>query len=174
MDEQVTLLALFREITPVADVLDELRRHQIDERDITVISGAPYPLQVLGRPMVWERLPLIAISGAIVGFLVGIFLNVGTPLLYSIHVGGQPLVPIPPSAIITYEFTMMGLLVSTFLGVLWESVFPSYGPKQYHPKISDGRIAILFRCTPQEQGAMEKMLHQHGVEEVVNPQETKL
>ena len=174
MNEQVTLMALFHEVTPVADVLDELRERQIDEHDITVISGIPYPPQVLGRPMIWGQLPIIAISGAVVGFLVGNFLNVGTPLLYSIRVGGQALVPIPPSAIITYEFTMMGLLVSTFLGVLWESSFPSFGPKRYHPKISEGYIAVLFQCAPPDRAAMEEMLQEHGAEEVVNPPEARL
>jgi hypothetical protein len=171
---QKVLMALFTEVTPVADMLDELRNRGIDDKDMTVLSGMPYPARVLGRPMVWEKLPVIAISGAVVGFLIGVFLNAGTPLLYPIHVGGQPLVPIPPSAVITYEFTMMGLIVSTFLGVLWESTFPSFGPKRYHPRITDGRIGILFRCSERRADEFRALLEAHGAEEIVEPEERTL
>ncbi len=169
------LMALFEDVDHVPDTLDELRRRGIGEHDMVVLSGVPYPAQVLGRPMVWERLPWIALSGAFVGFLIGLFLNAGTPLLYPIRVGGQPLIPIPPSAVITYEFTMMGLIVSTFLGVLWESTFPSFGPKHYHPEITAGRIGVLFRC-PDEETAdlLRTQLAEHGAIEVIEPEEWTL
>ncbi|RME82260.1 MAG: DUF3341 domain-containing protein [Caldilineae bacterium] len=165
------LLALFDDVEPVADTLDSLRREGISENDMVVVSGVPYPARVLGRPMVWERLPLIAISGAFVGFLVGVFLNAGTPLLYPVHVGGQPLIPLPPSLVITYEFTMMGLIVSTFLGVLWESTFPSYGPKYYERRISsEGDIGILFRCPQERVAEFETLMRENGAEDVVEPE----
>ena len=168
------LMALFDHVDPVAEVLDELRRQGIDDHDMTVISGVPYPARVLGRPMVWERLPWIALSGAFVGFLVGLFLNAGTPLLYPIRVGGQPLIPIPPSAVITYEFTMMGLIVSTFLGVLWESTFPSFGPKYYHPESINGRIGMLIRCPEEQLPEIQEMLRAHGARDVFEPEEWTL
>ncbi len=173
MSEKV-LMALFRDVTPVAEMLDQLRRRGVQDTDMTVLSGVPFPARVLGRPMVWERLPWIAMSGAFVGFLVGVFLNAGTPMLYPIHVGGQPLIPIPPSAVITYEFTMMGLIVSTFLGVLWESTFPSFGPKRYHPRISDGRIGIVFRCPAEDAEELTVLMQENGAEEVIEPEEWTL
>ncbi len=169
MSKQV-MLALFKEPESAAEALDELRKRGIDDRDMTVLSGIPYPTRVLGRPMVWERLPLVALSGAAVGFLIGIFLNVVTPLLYPIPVGGQPLVAIPPAAVITYEFTMMGLMVSTFLGILWESTVPSFGPKQYHSRISQGRVGVLFSCSADQAGELSALLVQNGAEEVVTPE----
>lgn len=174
MSNSTVLLALFKDVTPVAEMLDELRKWGVNDHDMTVLSGVPFPARVLGRPMVWERLPYISLSGAFVGFLVGIFLNAGTPLLYSIHVGGQPLIPIPPTAVLTYEFTMMGLIVSTFLGVLWESTFPSFGPKRYHPRITDGRIGILFRCPPGHLLDIKAELQRRGAEEITEPEEWTL
>lgn len=174
MSNSTVLMALFKEVSPVPGMLDHLRRQGVSDDDMTVLSGVPYPARILGRPMVWERLPLISISGAFVGFLIGIFLNAGTPLLYPIHVGGQALIPLPPTLVITYEFTMMGLIVSTFLGVLWESTFPTFGPKYYHPRITDGRIGVLFRCPNQQRAEIEAMLQAQGAEEIVEPEEHSL
>jgi len=46
--------------------------------------------------------------------------------------------------VVVFEITMLGLLISTFIGVFVETITPSYGPKGYHPKVSDGNIAVLF------------------------------
>ncbi len=174
MSDSIVLMGLFRDPDPTAETLDKLREQGISDHDMVVVSGVPYPARVLGRPMVWERLPWISISGAFVGFLVGIFLNAGTPLLYTIRVGGQSIIPIPPSAVITYEFTMMGLIVSTFLGVLWESVFPSYGPKYHHRLITHGRIGILFRCPAEKEEATRAILKAQGAERVFRPERRPL
>ena len=173
-DGYVVRLALFNSVDTAAEDIARLRELGVGDRDVTVLSGIPYPEPVLGRPMTWERLPLIALSGAAVGFLIGIFLNVVTPLMYPIRVGGQPYVAIPPAAVITYEFTMMGLIVSTFLGVLWESAFPSFGTKHYHPQISDGRIGILFRAPKERLEEIVAMLRERGAEEIIEPEEWSL
>ncbi|MFQ5856243.1 MAG: quinol:electron acceptor oxidoreductase subunit ActD [Anaerolineae bacterium] len=174
MTDSIVLMGLFHDATPTAETIDELRRLGISDHDIAVLSGVPYPARVLGRPMVWERLPWISLSGAFVGFLIGIFLNAGTPLLYTIRVGGQPIVPIPPSAVLTYEFTMMGLIVSTFLGVLWESFFPSYGPKYYHPLLTSGRIGVLFHCPAEQEDTARAILKAQGAERVYRPERRRL
>lgn len=174
MSDSIVLMGLFRDPDPTAETLEMLRDEGISDHDIVVLSGTPYPAQVLGRPMVWERLPWISLSGAFVGFLIGIFLNAGTPLLYTIRVGGQAIVPIPPSAVITYEFTMMGLIVSTFLGVLWESVFPSYGPKYHDRLVTHGRIGILFRCPAEQEEAARAILKAQGAERIHKPERRPL
>jgi len=174
MADTVVLMAIFRDPETTADMLDCLREMGIGDHDMAVVSGVPYPARVLGRPMVWERLPWISLSGAFVGFLIGVFLNAGTPLLYTIRVGGQPIIPIPPSLVLTYEFTMMGLIVSTFLGVLWESFFPSYGPKYYDSVISHGRIGVLFRCPVDLEDAARAILSSRGAERVFRPERRTL
>ncbi len=175
-DKTVTLVAFFVEIAPVPNTLDLLRQEGIDETDMTVISNMPYSSSILGRPMVWERLPIISLSGAFVGLLIGLFLNVGTPLLYPIRVGGQPLIPIPPSLVLTFELTMMGLIVSTFLGVLWESAFPSHGPRIGNPRISNGQIGVLFECAVDEKDRIVAVLEKQGVHdlEIINREERTL
>jgi hypothetical protein len=142
-------LALFKDIDPAAKAIDALRDLGIPDKDMSIISGVPYSDRMLGRPMSWTVVPKLAAAGFLLGLVIGLLFNLGTPLQYPIHVGGMPLVSIPTSLILTFEFSMLGLLAFTFLGVIWESAFPSFGPKEYRPEISDGQIAVVFTCPPE-------------------------
>jgi hypothetical protein len=173
MDTNIRMI-LFKEdqIDQASDAIETLHHQGISEKDISVISGIPYSEKILGRPMAWTRVPQIAIAGALIGFFVATLLNFLVPNLYKLHVGGMPLTPIPTSIVVTFELTMLGLLISTFLGVFVEMLSPSFGPKGYHPKISDGYIGILFRCPIgiEEKTCFE--LQDLGAE-IVDPSEVK-
>ena len=123
MSDLVTLIGLFDESTETADAVDEINALDIHEGEIVIMTGMPYPEEAFGSEREWIRLPYVVLAGAIAGFLVGIFLSVVTPLLYPLTVGGRPIVTGPPAAVITFVFTMMGTIVSTFLGVIWEMGF---------------------------------------------------
>jgi hypothetical protein len=176
MAEELVHLALFKEdkIDRVADALSRLKGLGITDDDISVISGVPYSDKILGRPMSWTRVPQIAIAGAGVGFVVGALLVWGTAALYPLHVGGQPIYPIPTAIVVLFELTMLGLLIATFLGVFLEMMSPSFGPKGYHPKVSDGNIAILFTCPPEMDRKMHSALAELGAELVHRSEVGKL
>ncbi len=173
MDTNVRMI-LFKEdqVDHAAEAIETLHTQGIPEKDISVISGVPFSEKILGRPMSWTRVPQIAIAGAFVGFLAASLLNFLTPNLYRMTVGGMPLTPIPTSIVVTFELTMLGLLISTFIGVFIETISPSYGPKGYHPKISDGYIGILFRCPANVEEKTCLELQDLGAE-IVNPAEVK-
>lgn len=164
MSEGTVHLALFSDIDPATDAIIKLRELGISDQEMTVVSGVPYSDKMLDRPMTWTNVPTIAIGGAIVGFIIGIAMNWGAPFLYPIHVGGLPIYPIPTTLVLTFETTMLGLMIFTFLGVIWESTFPSFGPKEYHPEISDGKIALVFNCPPEIHEQMHKSLADLGAE----------
>jgi hypothetical protein len=148
MSEGPAHLAIFNDIDTAVEALDKLRELGIQDEDMTILSGVPYQERILGRPINWTRVPQIAIGGFLVGLVISLLLNWGTPFQYPIQVGGQPIYPIPTTLVLTFEISMLGLMVSTFLGVIWESYFPSFGPKEYRPEISDGRIGVVFNCPP--------------------------
>jgi hypothetical protein len=166
MPEHITLLALYSDINPAADGIEKLREMGVSDNDITVISGVPITESILGRPLQRSNVPLLALGGAIAGFLFGAFLNYGTPLLYSVRVGGQPLLPIPPGMILLFEMTMLFMLLATFLGVFLDSYFPNYRPLHYVPEISDGKIGVFFRAPQAEQENFKDALNQLGAESV--------
>ncbi len=174
MNETKTLLALFQDVDPAAEAIDKLREMGLDDGQMNVISGIPVTERMLGRPTQWSNVPRLALGGAVGGFLLGLFLAVGTPSLYPIYVGEQPLIPIPPSVVVVFEMTMLGMLVSTFIGVFLDSRFPSYSPKEYVPEISDGRIAVFFECPADKEERFIKAMTSLGAESVAPAEAQKL
>jgi len=159
-------LALFKEddVDRASQAISHLREMGISDRNISVISGVPYSDKILGRPMAWTRVPLIALTGACLGFVTALLLTFGTPYLYPLIVGKQPLYPIPTSIVVIFELTMLGLLISTFIGVFVEAISPSFGPKGYNPKISDGYIGVLFTCPARASERLQTGLVELGAE----------
>jgi hypothetical protein len=174
MSEPITLMGLFDASTDTADAIDEMHHMGIPDADIIVITGIPYPEQALGRHHEWIRLPYIVLAGALVGLLFGLFLSAITPALYPLTVGGRTLVTGPPAAVITYVFTMMATIVSTFLGVIWEMGFPSFAPKYYHERVTSGQLAVLLTCKEDQEAEIVGILEAHGGLHIHRPQKVAL
>ncbi|MBM3150691.1 MAG: DUF3341 domain-containing protein [Chloroflexi bacterium] len=174
MTEKISLLALFPDIDPAAQAVEKLRGMGLTDDDMNVISGTPATEAMLGRPHQWSNVPRLALGGALGGFLIGVFFAFGTPYLYPIEVGGQPLIPVPPSVVVLFEMTMLGLLVATFLGVFLDSRFPSYAPKEYVPQISDGKIAVFFECPVEKRKKITDALAALGAESIQPAEAQKL
>lgn len=174
MAKSLTLLALFEDIGPATKGLDKLRAMGIGDGEINVISGIPFPGRVLGRPSARTHVSQIALVGAFLGALLGLFLIYGIPYLYPLGVGGQPIFPIPQGLIAVFEMTMLGLMGFAFLGMLVDSGFPSYTPKDYIPEISNGKIGIFFRCTASDERAIKSEMQRLGAESVQRSERREL
>lgn len=161
-----TLMALFEDIDPAAEGIEKLHEMGIGDDRISVVSGVPVPERLLGRPPQHTFVPRLAAAGAALGFLVGVFLNFGSPNLMPLHVGGQPLIPIPPGIIIIFEMTMLFMLIFTFVGLFINSNFPSYTAHFYVPEISDGKIGVFFACPTESEGIFVDSLNALGAESV--------
>jgi hypothetical protein len=166
MSEALMLLALFKDIEPAVSGIDKLHELGIADEQMNVISGIPVPGRVLGRPSAITNVSRIALTGAALGFLFGLSLIYGTPFLLPLQVGGQPLYPVPMGFIVTFEMTMLGLMGFAFLGLFVDSGFPSYTPKDYVPEISNGKIAVLFKCNAADEAKLVESLTKMGAESV--------
>ncbi|MEI7844289.1 MAG: quinol:electron acceptor oxidoreductase subunit ActD [Chloroflexota bacterium] len=166
MTEKTMLLALFPDLDPAAQAVAKLREIGVKDEHVNVISGIPVTEAMLGRPKQPSNVPRLAMGGAVGGLIVGALLAFVTPSQYPLNVGGQSVIPGPPSVVVLFEMTMLGMLISTFLGVFLDSRFPSYEPKEYVPEISDGKIAILIECQPDEENIIEAAMTQLGAESV--------
>ncbi len=166
MSDKTMLLALFPDIDPAAQAVEKLREIGVTDEHMNIISGVPITEGMMGRPKQPSNVPRLALGGAIGGLGVGALLAFYTPLAYPLNVGGQPLIPGPPSIVVIFEMTMLGMLISTFLGVFLDSRFPSYEPKQYVAEISDGKIAILIECQPDKETEIEAAMTRIGAESV--------
>ena len=165
-ESSTTLLAVFDEIESATHGIERLHELGVQDRDINVISGVPIPGRVLGRPSALTNVSRIAMVGAGLGMLLGLFLIYGTPALYPLLVGAQPVYPVPMGFIVTFEMTMLGLMGFAFIGLFVDSGFPAYTPMEYMPEISDGKIAVLFRAPSQEQEKFVDALTSVGAESV--------
>lgn len=177
MPSNVVHLALFKEdqIDHAAEAIGRLHKLGIRDKDITVISGIPYSEKILGRPLSWTTIGRIGLAGAVVGFLTGVALSFGTPALYPVRVAAMPVIfAVPTAIVVVFELTMLGLLISTFIGVFVETITPTYGPKGYHPKVSDGNIGILFAGPSELDPGVHSALGELGAEMVHDVEEEKL
>lgn len=164
----VDILAVFPDLEPAADAIEHLRSIGVHDDCMNIISGVPVTEAMLGRPNQWTNVPRIALGGAVLGFLGGAFLMFASPFLYPypIQVSSQYPVPGPPTVVVLFELTMLGMLLSTFLGVFLDSFFPNYRPMKYVPEVSDGKIAILVECSHVEESKVTDALKKLGAESV--------
>lgn len=164
----VDVLAVFPDLEPAANAIEQLRTLGVHDNCMNVISGIPVTEAMLGRPHQWTNVPRIAMGGAILGFLGAVFLAYIAPFLYPypIQVSTQSFIPGPPTAVVLFELTMLGMLLSTFLGVFLDSLFPNYRPMKYVPEISDGKIAILVECPHADENKITDALKKMGAESV--------
>jgi ActD protein len=160
------LLALFREPEAVANAMDALRAAGFAGGDLTVLSGTPYPEGAFGEEPARHRLYVFPFVGAACGLAVGILLTIATQLSYPLVTGGKPILAIPPMINVLYEGTLLGALVFTVLGVLFESRLPELGGAPYDPRISDGYLGVLVRPSDRQPEA-ERVLRQAGAEDIV-------
>jgi hypothetical protein len=171
MSEQtITLIALFDESTDTAKAIDELHALGIPDDKMVVMTDVPYPEGALGRSREWLTLPYIVLAGAAAGLLFGLFLSAITPHLYRLDVGGHPPVGFPPAAVITFVLTMMGVIVSTFLGVLWEMDFPRFGPSPYHKAVTDGKLGVLLEFPSELQENVNTILTANQADYIGGPE----
>lgn len=174
MNDSTSLIGLFDDATAAAEAIDALHAIGITDDKVIVMSGVPYPEGSLGRHREWLALPYIVAAGAVGGLLVGLFLSVITPHLYRLDVGGHPTVGAPPAAIITFVFTMMATIVSTFVGVLWEMNFPRFGPAPYHTAVTQGQLALLLEFPAELEADVRHNLAQHGAHDIGEPERMML
>jgi hypothetical protein len=168
MADNISLLAVFPDLAPAADAIDKLRALGLSDDQMNVISGIPATEAMLGRPSQWTNVPRLAAGGAVLGFCAGAFLTFVTPYLYPvpIQVGPQAFIPGPPTFVILFELTMLGMLLSTFLGVFLDSYFPNYRPMEYVKEVSDGKIAVFFICPEESREKITKAMTALGAEKV--------
>lgn len=166
MTNKNMLLAIFEDIDPASAGVKALRALGIPDAQVEVISGLPITEAMMGRKKHPSHVPGIALGGALAGLGLGLLLAFWTPLSYPINVGGQPIISGPPTVVVLFEVTMLGMLLSTFLGVFLDSKFPNYGPMAYVEEISDGKIALLVDCTAEQYESISAALQKAGAESI--------
>ena len=104
--------------------------------------------------------------GAACGFAVGLLLTIGTQLSFPLVTGGKPILAIPPMINVLYEATLLGAIVFTVGGVIFESRLPNLSGLPYDPRLADGYLGLAVRAAARRSEA-ERLLRDAGAVEVV-------
>ncbi len=174
MSGRMTLMGLYTDVALTAEALDKLRLLGLREEDMSLMMGVPYTEKMLGRARIWERAPWATILGALAGFGAALALTAGTQLLYPVRVGGRSLFTIPPTLVVIFELTMLGLILGTFLNMLWKDGFPSTRPQYYDHLINHGRIALLCTFDMRYEPDVRRAMMDAGAERIDEPKRRPL
>jgi mono/diheme cytochrome c family protein len=160
------LFGLFNNVETTADVVDEVRALGVSDDDMEIMSNVPYPAGFFGRKhsRLWF-LPFV-FGGALVGALLATFITFGTPAIYPIHVGGQELTPVPPSAMMYFELISLFSMVGMFIGFLLQNKFPILVREMYDERITDGYIGVQVRAESSVAEQVVRVFEAHHAEVV--------
>ena len=160
------LMGLFQEPEQVASAMTQLKDDGFPAEDLDVYSGSPFPEGSFGEHEPETRLYMFPLVGALVGFAIGLLWTAGTQISYPLVTGGKPLLSIPPMTIIMYENTMLGAIIFTVLGVLFESRLPRRKLGLYDERITEGYIGVIVDCPEDRAAQAESLLTGAGAEEI--------
>lgn len=163
---RTSVLGLFSDAEGAADAVDAVKKAGFASRDYEILTGSPYPEGAFGEEPAKHRVYYFPLIGAICGLAVAILLTAGTQLSYPLVTGGKPILSLPPMVIIAYEGTMLGAILFTIIGVVFESRLPRVGMGLYDTRINEGYIGILVSCREQQVGAAVQALQGAGAEDI--------
>ena len=164
--EKRSVLGLFTDENVVADTMDALNNEGYDTHEYDVLTGTPYPEGTFGEAEPVHKLYRWPLMGAVCGFIIGLLLTVGSQLAYPVVTGGKPILSIPPMAIILYEGTMLGAIIFTVIGIIFESRLPRLFMGAYDTRITEGYIGVVVTVDADRIEKAEKVLKQFGAEDI--------
>jgi len=161
-----SVIGLFRDENVVADAMDVLKEEGYSTKEYEVLTGLPYPEGTFGEAEPVHKLYRWPLIGASCGFIVALMLTAGTQLAYPLVTGGKPILGIPPMAIIMYEGTMLGAILFTVIGIIFESRLPRIFMGAYDTRVTEGYIGITVTTSEDKVSKAEEVLTQAGAEEI--------
>ena len=163
---QRSVIGLFTDEDAAADAMDAVASAGFGQGEYEVLTGTPYPEGTFGEAEPVHKLYRFPLVGAACGFIVGLLLTAGTQLAFPLVTGGKPLLSIPPMAIIMYEGTMLGAIIFTVFGIIFESRLPRLFMGAYDTRITEGYIGIAVTAEEGRMEGAEGVLRGAGAEDV--------
>ena len=161
-----SILGLFDNAETAADATDVLLENGCTQEDFDVLTGSPYPEGAFGEREEKHRLYLFPFIGATLGLTAAILLTSMTQLAYPLVTGGKPILALPAMAVVSYEGTMLGAILFTCLGVVFESRLPKLKNGLYDTRITEGYIGVLASVEDGQLDQTTGILNQSGAVDV--------
>ncbi|MCL5107484.1 MAG: DUF3341 domain-containing protein [Chloroflexi bacterium] len=161
------IVGVFGNVEAASQATYQLAHSGFSRDNMTVMTAEPYPLGAFATRTKKSFIHYLSLLGGAGGLLTGLAFAAGTALLYPLPTGGKPIVAWPTVGVITYEFTMLGIIIFTTLAFLFFARLPRRQPGLYVPSVTAGKIAVVVPCRGEERAVVaERMLQVSGAEEV--------
>ena len=138
-----SVLGLYDNPDAGADAMDGLKSAGFALGTFDVLTGTPYPEGAFGEHVPQHRLFRFPFFGAMVGITLAILFTAGTQLAYPVVTGGKPILAVFAMLIIAYELTMLGAVIATVVGIIFESRLPNLYLGAYDARINGGYIGVV-------------------------------
>ena len=162
------VLGLFDNADTAADATDGLMEVGVNQEDFDVLTGSPYPDGAFGEKTPVHHIYVFPLIGALMGLSVAFLLTSGTQIAYPIVTGGKPILSFPAMTIISYEGTLLGAVIFTILGIIFESRLPRAKLDPYDPRITEGYIGLLVTCPEERLDAVDQALRRGKAVDVIH------
>jgi hypothetical protein len=147
--------------------VNALRAAGIARENIVVMSAEPFDEYSFTHTDHKTIMPWLAALGGLVGGTCGFLLARYTQVAYSITVGNMPPVSPWPTAIVTYELTMFGAVMTTVITLIITARLARRRPAPYDPEVSYGKILIgVVDPSDGARADLEKRLRGAGAENI--------
>ena len=153
--------------------VNALQAAGISRSRIVVMSAEPFGEHSFSETEHATMMPWLAVLGGVIGGVSGYLLAAYTQEAYPLITGGMPLIASWPTGIITYELTMLGVVIATVITLLITTALPNWGAKLYDPEISNGKILVgVLDPSDDARAELDTRLRGAGAEQVkVTPTE---
>ena len=161
-----SIIGIFDNVDIAADAVDSLKDSGYAENEYDILTDTPYPEGTFGEGEPVHKLFRWPLFGAACGFSVAMILTVGTSLAYPLVVGGKPILSLPAMSIIMYEGSMLGAIIMTVVGIIFESRLPRLFMGAYDERVTEGYIGITVTCEEDRISLAEEKLRDSGAEDI--------
>ena len=169
--DNTELLGLYEGPDEAAEAVGKLQESGFEDNAIEVLTATPYPEGAFGEQPIKHRLFTFPFAGAACGLAIGIAWVVGAQVSLPIVTGGKPVVAFPAIIQILYEGTMLGAVLFTIIGVLFESRLPD-GIGLYDERIADGYIGISVLAEEDRLQEARAVLNNAGAIDILSSEKS--
>lgn len=159
------ILGLFTYVDTLLEAAEKLKGSGYS---ITIFSPIPLGHEIdhaLGERK--NYIKYLAFIGAVVGFILGIVLTLGTAALYVLPRGGRAIFPVTPTLLLSYETAILLGVQFTLMGFLVFAKLPSFKEKFYDPEVAIDSFGLLVDGVREDKfGDIEKVMREYGANEV--------
>lgn len=160
------MLALYDNDQRAANGTDALEGLGLTQKDFEILSGVPYPEGAFGEHISRLRIYVFPFIGAFCGLAVALLLTAGTQVSYPLITGGKPVLSLPAMVIVSYEGMMLGAILFTIIGIIFESRLPRTKMGLYDKRITEGFIGLLIECPDELSTDIQTALRKTGAADI--------